>query len=334
MSVRNPKGRTIRSLKYPILALSLLLLGELVVLQQSSYSKAWLRTVTAEEAIRPPTLDKLGGTSWSPSTYVSEPSLAPFALLRNQHCPGRSTFDTVVCLSNLLAARFAHGLPHKDVFDVRYDPAGVLQRHLAGEPGHCVTRSGIIATALLASGTPARLVQVQWFLPAAGIEGHNALEFWDDQRGWTMFDPTFGGYFEVSNGARSLAAVALAGLTATWHQAATVPAGLIVDRDAMSSSPVSVADIGFVSYVEPWLYTRVGPHIAPPPFNGTFVLVGPRAEAFVARHWALRAAIVATALAWAVMLSLAVLRIARRRRMSGQAGLGENTSESMAARAG
>lgn len=305
-----------------------------MVLQQSSYSKAWLTTVTAEEAIRPPTLEKLGGTSWSPAMYVSEPSLAPFALLRNQHCPGRSTFDTVVCLSNLLAARFAHGSPHKDVFDVRYEPTAILQRHLAGEPGHCVTRSGIIATALLASGIPARLVQVQWSLPAAGIGGHNALEFWDDQRGWTMFDPTYGGYFEVSDGARSLAAVALAGRTASWHQAASVPAGLIVDREAMSSSPVYVTDIGFVSYVEPWLYTRVGPHIAPLPFNGTFVLVGPRAEAFVARHWALRAAIVGTALALAVTSSLAVVGVGRRRRMSRQPGLVDNTSESMAARAG
>ena len=68
-------------------------------------------------------------------------------------------------------------------------PSKHLERHMAGEPGHCLTRSAIVATQLLSVGIPARVVQM---VPAEG-KGHTVVEVWDEASGWTVVDPTSGG---------------------------------------------------------------------------------------------------------------------------------------------
>lgn len=304
------------------------------MLRRQSYSKAWLTTVSVDEALRPSRSDRLGGTSWRPAPYQDEPSLAPFATVVREHCLREKALGTVVCLSDLFAARFPHDSPSVDAFDRDFEPASALQRHLAGEPGHCVSRSGLIATALLATGIPARLVQVQWSSPKSIAGGHNAVEFWDDEKGWSLYDPTFGGYFETDEGDRSAVGVALAGHAVRWYQAGSIPAGLSAGRPAVGSLTAAASTVSVVSYVEPWIHTRVGPRVAPRPFNGAFVFVGPDAKAFVLAHWTLMGLILLTA----TSLGAAFVRLGWlflwSRRLARVSAASPSSPQSVAARLG
>jgi hypothetical protein len=225
----------------------------------------------------------------------------------------------VVCLSNVLAARFGHGGPRQQLFDAKFDPTTALASHLSGASGHCVSRSGIIATALLATGVPARVVQLVWSPAEGAPAGHNALEFLDPEKGWTFFDPTFAGYFENASGSRSAAAIAFSGKAAIWRVAGVAPAGLETLPTPADSAFLSPKAVAFLSYVEPWLYTRVGKPVAPRPFNARFVMAGPAASSMVLSHWALRGAILVTALGLAGCLVVAVrVRSRARRSLRGE----------------
>ncbi|HEY0712641.1 MAG TPA: transglutaminase domain-containing protein [Polyangia bacterium] len=321
-------------MKILVPALAFLLLGELFVLRERTYSKAWLTTVPAQEALSPTSPHALGGVSWDPGLYRNAPALEPFAAMVREHCPKLPPFGLVTCLSNLLAKRFAHGGPPSQLFDQRFEPALALAGHLAGEPGHCVSRSGILAAALLVSGVPARVVQLQWLPDSGPAHGHNAFEFFDPERGWTLFDPTYGGYFENTAGARSAAAAAFAGLPAFWQKAGAIPAGLENAPTPAESASLAPHAVAFLSYVEPWLYTRIGEKLAPEPFNGRFVIVGPHATAMVLGHWALRGAIVFTGLAL-LGCGIAAFKLRRRQRNSIRDEEAEAVSEeTVAMRAG
>jgi hypothetical protein len=138
---------------------------------------------------------------------------------------------------------------------------------MSGAPGHCVTRSGLIAASLLAAGIPARVAQ---FLMREGKGGHTVVEVWEPAEGWSLIDPTFGGTFQ-GNANDTSAAAAISSSAIAWH--ADSSWGLV------GSSP-TIYDRGFplranVIYPDPWLYTRVGRRNAPPLFLGRYVLVGP-----------------------------------------------------------
>ncbi len=192
-----------RAPRLTFLALFVLLLATLaqaLVLRGLQYSKASLSSVTLQEALQPPDPLALDGLRWHPEPYSRAPELAPMRALVREHCPGLTGFALGMCVSNVFAKRFGNGQPSREFFDRQHDPVAVFLGHLAGEPGHCVTRSGMLAATLLAAGTPARVAQV-----VGGDDGfgHNVIEIWDQARGWRVMRPSFAGLPVSSDGKTS-----------------------------------------------------------------------------------------------------------------------------------
>jgi hypothetical protein len=282
-------------------ALTALLALELGLLGSMDYSKAWMTRTSLSEALQPQPPWRLAGLDWNPDAYAGNPKLEPLQQMVRQHCPDRSSLETAVCLSNLLAARFPHGNPKHELFDRNFDPVATLQSHLAGAPGHCVTRSGILAAALLSVGIPARMLQL---IPSFQHRqdrrsGHNAIEVWDPHVGWIFFDPTFGGTVKTKSGEQSAAALLAAGGGLSWMQLSAVPATVGTEpldgQRAYAGNPTPRFH-GNLIYPEPWLYTRVGRKQAPGPFTGSFVVVGPPSLRLAVGHQLLLGMIVVTAL--------------------------------------
>lgn len=267
--------------------------------------------VDLDEPDRPPAADgsfSVGPLRWDVPAYRAAPSLAPFRELFAEHCPGRQGLAAATCMSDVFARAFKHGNPTTEFLHATYDPAAALALHLNGAPGHCVTRSGLLATTLLSVGIPTRQVQVM-----TGDVGHNLLTVWDAESGWASFDPSTGTVFEED-----------AHLLST-HRAVTSDRGT-AKQVALASMPgiffTTISELRKagvkpeVLYPEPWLYTRVGERRAAWPFRGLFVHTG-------AAHWSHGPA--QAALRWAMVLlvglSLAVrLRGARHSSHAGQLG--------------
>jgi hypothetical protein len=139
-----------------------------------------------------------------------------------------------------------------------------------GEPGHCVSRSGLLAGVLLATNRPARVVQI--YSPQK--RGHNVVEVWDEKDGWVIVDPTFLTLFRPGPGD------ALASRTAEPISPTTAvelfsdkgvhlddpPAYYFDEQDGLLRGPRV--------YPEPWLYLRTGPRFAPYPYRGKFLVPG------------------------------------------------------------
>jgi hypothetical protein len=302
----------------PVLAVALGL--ELLVLEKLDYSKGWLERIDLSEAEHPTHPLALGNLSWDPGFFVGNPELAPFAQMVREHCPRLGPIETARCLSDLLAERFPHGDPSQELFDRGFSPAADLQRHLEGQPGHCVTRSGIIATALLASGISARMVQL---LPPAGVAGgHNSIEVFDPNAGWIYFDPSFGGELESSHGGRSAAALLAASGRPHWLQSGKTPAvvaGKALDwRDIYAGTAPPIL-AGHLVYPEPWLYTRVGARTAPAPFRARFLVVGPRSWRLSFGRKFILAGLLMTATALFVVSAKVALSFRRARRRASTA---------------
>jgi hypothetical protein len=282
-------------------ALTALLALELGLLGFMDYSKAWMTRTSLSEALQPQTPWRLADLDWNPAAYAGTPKLKPLQQMVHQHCPDRSGLETAVCLSNLLAARFPHGNPKHELFDRNFDPLATLQSHLAGEPGHCVTRSAILAAALLSAGIPARMLQLAPSFQDRQDRrgGHNAIEVWDPHLGWIFFDPTFGGSVRTQAGEQSAAALLAAGGGLSWVQLSTVPATLGTEpldgQRAYDGNPTPRFN-GNLIYPEPWLYTRVGRKQAPGPFTGSFLVVGPPSLRLAVGHQLLLGTILVTAL--------------------------------------
>lgn len=246
--------------------------GQLALLRRLDYSKAWLARVSVKEAMAPRDPLALGGLHWDPAPYVQAPSLDSFRAVVAAHCPGRPAFETATCLSDLFSLRFPHGEPGVEFFENRYEPATALAKHLAGKPGHCVTRAGLLATALLAAGFPARVVQL---VPGQGELGHNVVEVWSGTQGWTMVDPTFGVAVGTAGGPFAAAALETPD-TVALRPYSDIGAVLHVPVKEFYFAGRAGLFAGNVVYPDPWLYTRVGRRSAPKPFQGRFVIVGPR----------------------------------------------------------
>jgi hypothetical protein len=248
-------------------------LAQVLALRSLGYSQTWLTSVKVADATSPRDPMELGGLRWDPAPYIAAPALAPLRALVQQRCPHLGPTQTATCLADVFAQRFAHGAPPFEFFGADYSPAAALTAHLAGTPGHCVTRSGLIAAALLASGVPARVVQL---LPA-NRHGHNVVEIWEPARGWTLLDPTYRMQVESAGGPSAAAAVA-APQTAQWRvNDAIRPVQQLEDLStdqAVARSRALIDD--YVLYPDPWLYTRVGHKSVPQPFRGRFVMVGAR----------------------------------------------------------
>jgi hypothetical protein len=140
---------------------------------------------------------------------------------------------------------------------------------MAGAPGHCLTRSAILATELLSVGIPARVVQ---FVPVED-RGHTLVEVWDDADGWTVVDPSTSGILVGSKSPADSAVELLADpSTAEWRGFG--PASKQGVDGTAQTVHLRALLRGDVIYPEPWLYLRVGERAAPWPFRGEYARIG------------------------------------------------------------
>lgn len=270
---RSPSGPgdwcTLARLKTPFhtirlsLICGLALVIELFVLRELPYSTSWIEAVTESEVASKPTPNfRIGSSVWLVDQYAKEPSLEPFREEFERTCSGKAGVEAGICAAAALAERSPLGNPRSEFVDASYDPVQVLADHLGGAPGHCTTRSALVAAELLAVGIPARVVQV---VPAEG-SGHNILGVWDAERGWMLIDPSVPGI------------VTLDGVSATTRQLLRSPAsvGVFSSGTLIPAAETNAALRGAETalYPEPWLYMRVGPRAASWPFRGVFARIG------------------------------------------------------------
>ena len=280
-------------------------LALLLLLKELPYSSVILESVSAKEAQRPPTSDfSIGPLTFSVAAFEEAKELQPFRDAMRATCGDAKGLAAGACVTRQLQARFPTGEPKTEFVSSHFDPVAHFRQHLAGAPGHCLTRSAILATELLATGTPARVVQM---LPDRG-KGHTLVEVWDGALGWTVVDPSSGGF-----------------VTGTTRHASAVD--LLADPNLVEWRPfagASSAEVdanrrqfqglltGNLVYPEPWLYLRLGKRVAPWPWRGSYARVGPSYLALGPAQRALSLAIPAFAVAGLVLIGLAWRRALAR----------------------
>jgi hypothetical protein len=287
--------------------------AQALVLRGLQYSKASLSSVTVQEALHPADPLALDGLRWHPEPYSRAPGLAPMRALVREHCPGLTGFALGTCVSNVFARRFGNGQPSREFFDRQHDPVAVFQGHMAGEPGHCVTRSGMLAATLLAAGTPARVAQI---LGGASGFGHNVIEIWDQASGWRVMDPSFAGLPVSPDGKTSAVDLTLPPFPRWQPEPALHLVGGVDQRQALLAYSEEHLRVARVVYPDPWLYTRVGRDSARFPFLGRFVLVGPRAMSLGIGQPLLQAGILLSAAAWLAVAARLLWRVRSRQRVA------------------
>ena len=168
------------------------LAGGLVMgLRALPYSSVRLAAVDQSEATRPPTTSfDVGPLHWQVSDLATSPALQPFRNAMRDTCGDAKGIAAAECATKVLTDRVPVGTPTSEFVRTDFDPVAHFKEHMAGAPGHCMTRSAILATQLLSVGIPARVVQ---FVPL-DEKGHTLVEVWDDALGWAVVDPTSGGY--------------------------------------------------------------------------------------------------------------------------------------------
>jgi hypothetical protein len=204
--------------------------------------------IDPDDSYSAPTPDgfSVGSLQWDLEAYQHDPKLDPFRQFFAERCAGTAGLSAARCVSDELARAFPHGTPSREFFEATYDPAADLQSHMGGAPGHCVTRSGLIATVLLANGIPVRQLEI---IPA-DLEGHNVVEVYDSR--WVMFDQTFGTVFETASGLANAREALLMNTPGKWSTIATPTLPPL-------ARPLVIQDI---IYPDPWLYTRSGRRVA------------------------------------------------------------------------
>jgi len=153
------------------------------------YRSSWIVATTLDEAATVPSPDfRLGSIEWSVSAYSVEPSLEPFRTAFRNTCGEKRGLPAALCVAEAISRQFPYGSPATEFTDRKFDPVGHMQRHAAGDAGHCMNRVAIVAAQLLSVGIPARVTQL---FPGAG-RGHNVVEVWGEPDGWVMVDPSYG----------------------------------------------------------------------------------------------------------------------------------------------
>jgi glycosyltransferase involved in cell wall biosynthesis len=227
-----------------------------------------------------PTPDfSLGSLRWQVSHYAIDPVLEPLRKYYRAHADGKNGLDAARLITEGIASRSPLGEPSQEFVNAGFNPVSSFLLQLGGEPGHCTTRSGSVAAVLLASGIPARVFQIIPLGPDGHLrlaDGHNVLEVWDDQSGWSMVDPILGGML-VGDRAGSRSA----------SEKMQNPGAFTAFPHLMNTQYIGnksyYHDLGpsfCVLFPEPWLYVRSGNRSAPRPFRGRYVCVGPG-------HWQL-----------------------------------------------
>jgi hypothetical protein len=303
------KGRHLLLILACLATLAVALFG----LKSLAYSRASLTVVSVDQLKSSGDSLILDGLSWRPTDYVGARELDPIRTDVRRHCPDMSAYQTASCLMDLFARQFPHGSPRREFFAVKFDPVANWKEHLAGAPGHCVTRSGMLATALLALGFPARVVQI---VSREGQQGHNVAEVWQASGGWRIFDPSFSGSLQAQDGLTS--AVGL--ITAPYPRWQYDPGRAKVPGLNQTEALRAYAEDGLrgaaIVYPEPWLYTRVGRSQASFPFHGRFLMLGPRSWKVGFGQTASRTVIVVSLLWLLVALVRLAMIVAARRRGS------------------
>jgi len=239
---------------------------QLLSLKSMDYSTSIIEACPSDALSIIPTSDfSLGSLKWDLANYTHDPNLEPLRDFFRKHTDGETGISAAIRLSNVFATAFPNGQASKEFLDAQYDPAVALQSHLDGEPGHCVTRSGLIAAILLSVGIPARVVQV-----IGDEHGHNLLEVSDDQHGWILLDPLYGTFVGREN--ELISAEDAIKFPESLH-------GIPFDGGInLAGSGVDTVYRflfkGDLLYPEPWLYMRVGERASYWPFRGKFVHVG------------------------------------------------------------
>lgn len=245
---------------WPLLASSLATLACLVAMSLLPGRTATHGRATMAEAAALPDANGfvLDGLHFDRHAISTDPHLEPLRQFFKKTCPAKTGLDAAVCISDEFARVFPFGAANHEFVDPQYDPVADLQAHVAGEAGHCVTRSGLAAAILLASGINARQVQIAW----GG--GHSIFEVYDDRYGWVMFDPTYGlTYGDPADPLSISEAVGRGRLQ--WTRVGLASEGRVPDL------PIEVPE---ALYPDPWLYTRSGRRAASWPFRNHFVHVG------------------------------------------------------------
>lgn len=225
------------------------------------YTTSWLVRAPTESALEVPASSvQVGPLKWDYELYKVAPSLDGFRAAFVPTCGALRGVEAARCVA-LILDKSPVGDPPTEFVDAKYDPAQALAAHLAGGKGHCTARSALGATALLAMGIPARVVQL---LPAHG-RGHNVYEVYDATSGWVMYDPLFTSSYLADGDFASAVEVSEASDTSLkWRR----PNDAAPDPNLFAGSTIS--------FPEPWLYTRVGDRCAQWPFRGCFVNIGPQ----------------------------------------------------------
>jgi hypothetical protein len=296
-----------------LLVLPMAAVAQVLLLRDLQYSKAALASVSLQEALQPADPLVLDGLRWHPEPYSRAPGLAPMRAMAREHCPGLSGFALGTCVSNVFAQRFSNGQPSREFFDRQHDPVAVFLGHMAGEPGHCVTRSGMLAATLLAAGTPARVAQI---LGGSDGFGHNVIEIWDQARGWRVMDPSFAGLPVSPDGKTSAVDLTLPPFPHWQREPALRMVEGVDQQQALLAYGEEHLRGARVVYPDPWLYTRVGSDSARFPFLGRFVLVGPRALSLGIGQPLLQAGIVLSVAAWLAVAARLLWRIRSRQRVA------------------
>lgn len=245
--------------------------GSVLVLRELPYSSVRIAGVETRDATRPPSANEfsVGPLRWPLASLRQDPALGRFRDTMRASCGEARGLAAAACATRVIRERTPIGAPSTEYVNLSFDPVAHLERHLAGEPGHCLTRSAIVAAQLLSVGTPARVLQI---LPLSG-KGHTVVEVWDDAVGWTVVDPSHGGY--LTGAGRHVAAAELLASPASVQWMAFEPQASPAAESERQERYFRSLLTGNVLYPEPWLYLRVGARVAPWPFRGHYARVGP-----------------------------------------------------------
>jgi hypothetical protein len=210
---------------------------------------------------------RLGELTWNMNLYKKDEKLKAFREFFKKHCGDQNGLAAATCLSDILLAKIPFGAPAKEAVDHNYSPRQAFEAHMSGAPGHCVTYAGLSSLVLLASGIPARMVQI---VPT-NKSGHNVIEVWDVQHGWIIFDP-LNKVVMVRDGKPVSAIESLKHpkeLRAVKTGGEAEKTGYLNDY-YQGALPFD----GAIVYPEPWLYTRTGDYVNGWLYRGQFMTLG------------------------------------------------------------
>jgi len=240
-----------------------LALSVLVVTKTLPYASFLIaNTDTGAAASDPSHGFSIGSTRWEVAQFATAPGLGTFRRYFLETCGGQTGTQAAICLSQGFDRVFPAGTPRHEFLERHFDPVANFKAHLAGEPGHCVNRSGMLATTLLSVGIPARVVS---FTPRTGWGGHTLVEVWAGSD-WVLVDPTEVGLVGSIRPSSAAEIKRMSGSLRLFNADGSVRQ----DPYLLSESIAR----GELVYPEAWLYTRTGPRFSFWPFRGKFVQVG------------------------------------------------------------